>query len=273
MTDADDWSHGSLSGGESSTAAKTNEEQQQSVAARTRQRRCSSMYAKISSKDSALLVLDNDSSNNLELDRGPKIKIARKSNPTMEVDEVLSSDENSKDGDSSSYSSSLSFEIQKNEASEDRKRTKPSAQSRKGSIRKNTAAALTVKKVVAENHEHNDDLVDDPDDDLLESYHDSENDNVIVKEETQVAAAAKKQDTPVEKTKAAKKKRVMLEDWDAYDIRMPANINNNNNNGECTILVQIDPSDAAHLDFTGAVGVIGRFEADEERSELQTASR
>ena len=36
----------------------------------------------------------------------------------------------------------------------------------------------------------------------------------------------------------------------------------NNSNGECTLLVQIDPEDSSKLDFTGAVGAIGRMEAD-----------
>jgi len=35
-----------------------------------------------------------------------------------------------------------------------------------------------------------------------------------------------------------------------------------NNNGECTVLVQIDPADSSTLDFVGATGAIGRIEAD-----------
>lgn len=37
-----------------------------------------------------------------------------------------------------------------------------------------------------------------------------------------------------------------------------------NPSGECTVLVQVDPEDAAHLDLEGSQGVIGRVETDGE---------
>jgi hypothetical protein len=60
-------------------------------------------------------------------------------------------------------------------------------------------------------------------------------------------------------------KNVTLEDYDAYDIVLPPNLMHScSNSGECTVLVQIDPNDAYNLDFTGAVGVVGRMEADDD---------
>lgn len=48
-------------------------------------------------------------------------------------------------------------------------------------------------------------------------------------------------------------------DEENMKILFPANLSN----GECTVLVQIDPEDASTLDFTGATGAIGRLEADD----------
>jgi hypothetical protein len=75
------------------------------------------------------------------------------------------------------------------------------------------------------------------------------------------------------KLKAAKKRKsvtnkVALDDHDAFDIILPPNLVSNTN-GECTVLVQIDPDDAAALDFTGAVGAVGRMEADDERGKAK----
>ena len=39
------------------------------------------------------------------------------------------------------------------------------------------------------------------------------------------------------------------------------------NQGECTLLVQIDPKDSSTLDFEGATGAIGRIEADPSEGE------
>ena len=75
------------------------------------------------------------------------------------------------------------------------------------------------------------------------------------------------------KLKAAKKRKsvtnkVALDDHDAFDIILPPNLVSNTN-GECTVLVQIEPDDAAALDFTGAVGAVGRMEADDERGKAK----
>lgn len=45
-------------------------------------------------------------------------------------------------------------------------------------------------------------------------------------------------------------------------VVLPNSLFSNNNSGECTILVQIDPKDCSTLDFAGATGAIGRLEAD-----------
>ena len=65
-----------------------------------------------------------------------------------------------------------------------------------------------------------------------------------------------------QKKHSAKKSRptaitgARLQDCDAYDIRMPQQ----QQDDYTTLLVQIHPEDAAHLDFTGVTGVIGRLE-------------
>ncbi len=54
---------------------------------------------------------------------------------------------------------------------------------------------------------------------------------------------------------------------DAED-RLPIVLPNTlNSNGECTIIVQIDPEDSSTLDFAGASGAIGRMEADPNEGE------
>lgn len=74
----------------------------------------------------------------------------------------------------------------------------------------------------------------------------------------------------VAKKRKSVTKKVALEDYDAYDIVLPPNLVNASN-GECTVLVQIDPDDV--LDFTGAVGAVGRMEADDERGTYITDTK
>lgn len=52
-----------------------------------------------------------------------------------------------------------------------------------------------------------------------------------------------------------------LNDEEIMKILPPASVYQTN--GECTVLVQIDPEDSSTLDFTGATGAIGRMEADD----------
>ena len=49
---------------------------------------------------------------------------------------------------------------------------------------------------------------------------------------------------------------------DAFDVHLPQ-IFASGNNGECSLLLQLDPDDAATLDYTGLSGAIGRLEADD----------
>jgi hypothetical protein len=67
------------------------------------------------------------------------------------------------------------------------------------------------------------------------------------------ASTSTQQPTPVESA--------AVENDDSFDIIFPHQLGSN---GECTILVQIDPQDSAALDFTGATGAIGRLETDNE---------
>ena len=73
----------------------------------------------------------------------------------------------------------------------------------------------------------------------------------------------KKATKPKKEKRASKKRSPLIEEEErpSYDIVLPSNLGNN---GECTVLVQIDPEDAVGLDFVGAVGAIGRMETDEE---------
>jgi hypothetical protein len=58
-----------------------------------------------------------------------------------------------------------------------------------------------------------------------------------------------------------KKRRVAIGDQDEYDILFPEHLLNSNT--ECTILVQLDPVE--RLELEGAVGAVGRIEADDEK--------
>jgi hypothetical protein len=49
---------------------------------------------------------------------------------------------------------------------------------------------------------------------------------------------------------------------DSFDVILPPLLGTNSN-GECTVLVQLDPQDAVTLDYEGVSGAIGRFEADD----------
>ena len=53
---------------------------------------------------------------------------------------------------------------------------------------------------------------------------------------------------------------------DSFDVVIPPMIANGNAGGECTIMVEVDPEDAAILDYEGISGAIGRFEANEQGS-------
>lgn len=46
-----------------------------------------------------------------------------------------------------------------------------------------------------------------------------------------------------------------------------------NQSGECTIIIQIDPSDSTSLDLEGTQGAVGRMETDEEGGMLFTSRR
>ena len=49
---------------------------------------------------------------------------------------------------------------------------------------------------------------------------------------------------------------------DSFDIILPPLLGSGTN-GECNVMIQVDPEDAALLDYEGISGAIGRFEADD----------
>jgi hypothetical protein len=48
---------------------------------------------------------------------------------------------------------------------------------------------------------------------------------------------------------------------DSYDIALPSLLGTANG-GECTLMIEVDPDNAASLDYEGVSGAVGRFEAD-----------
>jgi hypothetical protein len=76
--------------------------------------------------------------------------------------------------------------------------------------------------------------------------------------------------TEVKQLKAKKAKKETNEalfDVDSLDVIIPTSLLAEPTGGECSMLVQIDPRDAALLDFEGAQGAIGRFEAEDTGGE------
>lgn len=70
------------------------------------------------------------------------------------------------------------------------------------------------------------------------------------------------------KLSAQKKCKMASDEEGGIDIVIPSSLLGIGAPGstarECTVLVQIDPEDASTLDFHGASGAVGRFEADDE---------
>jgi hypothetical protein len=65
------------------------------------------------------------------------------------------------------------------------------------------------------------------------------------------------------KVKRMKTDTVVSVESDSFDIIVPNSLLGLNGGG-CTVLLQIDTQDASALDFSGAVGVVGRLETDEQ---------
>lgn len=47
------------------------------------------------------------------------------------------------------------------------------------------------------------------------------------------------------------------------DVIIPPSLWNSSTSGECTVMIQVEPEDAPTLEFHGASGAVGRFEADD----------
>lgn len=70
------------------------------------------------------------------------------------------------------------------------------------------------------------------------------------------------QEDDTDRKPAAKKKPQALI-GDDFDVVVPPSLLNN---GECTVIVQIDPEDSTALEFAGATGAVGRMETDDQGS-------
>jgi hypothetical protein len=58
-------------------------------------------------------------------------------------------------------------------------------------------------------------------------------------------------------------------DNDTFDVILPPLLGSGNA-GECTVMIEVDPEDAALLDYEGISGAIGRFEADDRGGTLRS---
>jgi hypothetical protein len=64
------------------------------------------------------------------------------------------------------------------------------------------------------------------------------------------------------------REKANLSPENSIDVLVPTSMLNNTSTGESSVLIQIDPRDARNLDFEGAAGAIGRFEAGGETSKF-----
>jgi hypothetical protein len=79
-----------------------------------------------------------------------------------------------------------------------------------------------------------------------------------------ISAATKSEKPKAKKTKKEVKEKEAMFDVDApMDVIIPTSLLAEPTGGECSMLVQIGPEDATLLDFEGAQGAIGRFEAED----------
>jgi hypothetical protein len=77
------------------------------------------------------------------------------------------------------------------------------------------------------------------------------------------AATAKRDGSATKKRKLEQQQQQQpTNDDDTWDILWPQKNGVLGNPGECTLLLQLDPDDAANLDTEGASGAIGRLEVD-----------
>lgn len=200
------------------------------------------------------------------------------------VKESVSEDDDGDDGDDSSFN--LIMELN----TESKKKT-PSIPRKILPKKKMTAMTKTIrkKKTTAkkmEEHElsGDDDLFSDkqeelqanvklPGKSLTKMSKDSvSGDDASVEGKPSRRSVAPSNLETLKKTRKSATKQVAWEDYDAYDIVLPSNLINISN-GECTLLVQIDPDDAVTLDFTGAMGAVGRMEADDDRGKTKDYER
>lgn len=128
------------------------------------------------------------------------------------------------------------------------------------------------------------DLSDSEDDNDMNSINSGDESEVLVVEPPKKSAASTKQKSP-SKTKSPSSSKAPSSPKklpkspeaaepvnDSFDVILPPLLGTNSN-GECTILVQLDPHDAATLDYEGVSGAIGRFEADDRGGKYEYDSK
>ena len=113
-------------------------------------------------------------------------------------------------------------------------------------------------------------IVLDIDDDSLSS--DFEDTEVVASETESKAKPLKRNQTASKKTIASSTEKELLSqesqgdisnvETDSFDVILPPLLGSGNS-GECTVMIEVDPEDAALFDYEGISGAIGRFEADE----------
>jgi hypothetical protein len=118
------------------------------------------------------------------------------------------------------------------------------------------------------------DLSDSEDDIDMNSNDSDDESEVLVVESPKNSAASTKKNSPSKtkspsSSKASSSPKILPKSPeaaepvnDSFDVILPPLLGTSSN-GECTILVQLDPQDAVTLDYEGVSGAIGRFEADD----------
>lgn len=74
-------------------------------------------------------------------------------------------------------------------------------------------------------------------------------------------------------TEKEKRQEANLARCHYLDVVVPSSLLNDTSGGESSVLIEIDPSHGKKLDFEGATGAIGRFEADEDASKFMSSSK
>lgn len=85
--------------------------------------------------------------------------------------------------------------------------------------------------------------------------------------------ALKKKGSKIKSASNNAGKKILDEDGenDSFDVVLPPLVGSANG-GECTLMIEVNPSDSALLDYEGMSGAIGRFEANSQGGKFCVAT-